>query len=77
VRATAPLPLDPETEVGIPGTVAGTTACDALEEFPSPTLLVADTVNVYDVPLARPRTSQLSGPLTQIQVSPPGFDVTV
>ena len=72
-----PLPLDPESEVGIPGTAAGTTACEALEGFPSPTLFVADTVNVYDVPLVRPSTSQLSGPLAHTHVSPPGFDVTV
>jgi hypothetical protein len=77
VRETEPLPLVPETDVGIPGTAAGTTACDALEGFPSPTLLVADTVKVYDVPLERPRTSQLSGPLAHIHVSPPGFDVAV
>ena len=72
-----PLPLDPESEVGIPGTAAGTTACEALEGFPSPTLFVADTVNVYDVPLVRPSTSQLSGPLAHTHVSPPGFEVAV
>jgi len=77
VREIEPLPLDPESDVGIPGTAAGTTACDALEGFPSPTLFVADTVKVYDVPLARPRTSQLNGPLAHMQVNPPGFDVAV
>ena len=77
MRATEPLPLDPETDVGIPGTAAGTTACDALDGFPSPTLFVADTVKVYDVPLVRPRTSQRNGPLAHMHVSPLGLDVTV
>jgi hypothetical protein len=35
-----------ETEVGTPGTVAGTTALEAEEAEPVPTTLVAVTVNV-------------------------------
>jgi hypothetical protein len=36
----------PDTEVGAPGTGAGTTAADADEGAPSPAALVAVTVNV-------------------------------
>ena len=40
------LPPVAETPVGTPGTVAGTTALDAPDAEPVPTLLVAVTVNV-------------------------------
>ena len=40
------LPAIAVTLVGAPGTVAGVTAFDALEDAPAPTVLVATTVNV-------------------------------
>ena len=43
---TCVLPKTPDTPVGTPGTVAGTTADDAVEAEPVPALFVADTVNV-------------------------------
>ena len=39
-------PNTPDTEVGTPGTVAGTTAADAEDAEPVPALFVAATVNV-------------------------------
>ena len=41
-----PLPLVPDTPVGTPGTVAGTTALDAADAEPVPALFAAVTVKV-------------------------------
>jgi hypothetical protein len=46
----------PDTDVGTPGTLDGTTAVDAEEAEPVPETFVAVTVNEYDVPLVRPST---------------------
>ena len=43
---TEPALEEPHTPKGAPGTVAGTTAPDALEAEPEPARLVATTVNV-------------------------------
>ena len=40
------LPAAAVTLVGAPGTVAGVTALDALDDAPVPTVLLATTVNV-------------------------------
>ena len=50
------LPATAAPIVGAPGTVAGVTLLDAAEGAPLPFALVAVTVNVYAVPLARPVT---------------------
>ena len=42
---------------GAPGTVAGVTGDEATEAAPVPTALVAATVKVYAVPLAKPDTT--------------------
>jgi hypothetical protein len=68
-------PAVAETDVGLPGTVAGTTAADALDPGPVPAPLVAVTVNVYLSPLVRPETVQVRCPEVQPQVSPPLPDV--
>ena len=53
----SPLAFDvPDTDVGTPGTLDGTTAVDAEEAEPVPDTFVAVTVNEYDVPLVRPST---------------------
>ena len=64
-----------ETEVGAPGTVAGTTALEGTEATPVPAAFVAVTVNVYEVPLVRPVTVQLV--VAVVQVNEPGDEVTV
>jgi hypothetical protein len=58
VTVAEPLPAVAETAVGAPGTVVpmGVTAADGADAEPVPTALVADTVNVYVVPLASPET---------------------
>jgi hypothetical protein len=61
--------------VGASGTVAGVTAEEAEEAEPVPTLLVAVTVKVYDVPLVRPETT--IGEVAPVPVKPPGLEVTV
>jgi hypothetical protein len=61
--------------VGAPGTVAGTTAAEALEADPVPAAFVAVTVNVYEVPFVRPVTVQLVDAV--VQVNEPGEEVTV
>ena len=60
---------------GIPGTAPGVTLLDAADAAPWPIPLVARTVNVYAVPLARPATTM--GEAAPVPVSPPGLDVTV
>lgn len=77
VKETVPFPDEPATEVGSLGTATGMIACDVADGFPSPTLFVAVTTNVYDVPLVRPCTSHVKGPLVQRHVNPPGVEVTV
>ncbi|MBK7743707.1 MAG: hypothetical protein IPI40_08510 [Betaproteobacteria bacterium] len=65
------------TAVGAPGTVAGVTAADAADAGPVPTALVAVTVNVYAVPLARPDTVIDAHGAVQLPVKLPGLDVAV
>src|ERR1700687_6300943 len=50
------LPRTALTLVGAPGGPSGVTLFDCAEAVPVPTLLMAATVNVYAVPLARPVT---------------------
>ena len=73
--ATEESPKTPDTPVGAPGTVAGTTASEAVDVEPVPALLEAFTVNVYEVPLVRPLTAQLV--VVDVHVNEPGDDVTV
>ena len=61
--------------VGAPGTVAGVTLLEAAEALPVPTLLVAVTVKVYDVPFVSPLTAM--GLVAPVAVNPPGLDMTV
>jgi len=68
-------PNTPDTPVGTPGTVAGTTAPEAVDAEPVPALFAAVTVNVYEVPLVRPLTAQLV--VVDVHVNEPGDDVTV
>jgi hypothetical protein len=70
------LPAVAETEVGAPGTVAGTTVFDDAEAGPGPAPLAAVTVNVYAVPLVRPLTDVDSVPPPTVTTSP-AFDRTV
>ena len=73
--ADVPLTTDAAPIVGAPGTVTGVTAPDADDDADVPAELVAVTVNVYEVPLARPVTT--TGLDTPVPVNPPGLDVTV
>ncbi len=55
VTDIAPLPAELAVPmVGAPGTVAGVTAADAVDETLLPLILLAMTVKVYAVPLLRP-----------------------
>jgi hypothetical protein len=63
------------TPVGAPGGPTGVTELDAVDAGPTPTLLVAVTVNVYAVPLVSPVTVHDVDAV--VQLSPPGEDVTV
>jgi len=65
----------PDTEVGAPGTVDGTTAAEAVEAAPVPETFVAVTVNVYDVPFVRPVT--VHEVVAVEHVNEPGVEVTV
>jgi hypothetical protein len=69
--------LDAETDVGAPGTVAGTTLDDAVDADEVNKPLFAVTANVYAVPFVNPETVQeVAGALT-VQVAPFGEAVTV
>ena len=73
--ATWVLPAVAEREVGAFGVVAGVTALDALDALPVPTLLVAVTVKVYEVPFVSPVT--VIGEAEPVPVNDPGVLVTV
>jgi hypothetical protein len=61
---------------GLTGGLTGVAAAEASEAGPVPAALVAVTVNVYGVPLARPVTVQERGP-SVVQVLPSGELVAV
>ena len=63
------------TPVGGPGTVAGVTASEAVDELPAPTELVAKTVKVYGVPLASSCTK--IGEPAPLVVNDPVDEITV
>jgi hypothetical protein len=77
-----PATLTAVTPVGAVGTVAGVTLAEAAEAVLVPAALVAVTVNVYAVPLARPLNTQLVElPVSEVEhaagVVTAGLDVTV
>jgi hypothetical protein len=59
----------------VPPPDVGVTEFDASEAAPVPTLFVAATVNIYDVPFVRPVT--VIGLDVPVAVILPGFDLTV
>ena len=69
------LPASAPVIVGAPGTLAGITLFEGADASPVPTALVAVTVKVYAVPLARPVT--VIGEATPLTLMAPGDDVTV
>ena len=64
-----------DTAVGAPGVFAGVATPDATDGTPVPAEFVALTVNVYEVPLVKPKTVQEVPEV--VHVSDPGVDVTV
>jgi len=66
-----------KTFVGAPSAAVGITALEVAEGLLAPTLLAAVTVNVYAIPLVRPVTVAVIGPVRLVAVSPPGLAVTV
>ena len=58
-------------------TANGVVVGDGAEASLVPAALLAETVNVYGVPLVRPRISQVYGPVVQVQVGPPPTVATV
>jgi len=77
VKVTETLPLWPVAVpmTGAPGKITNVTLLDAAEAAPVPALLVAVTVNVYAVPLARPLT--VRGLLAPDPPYPPGLETAV
>jgi len=70
-----PLPSTAVTAVGASGTVTGVIGSDGIDDNPSPTALVAVTVNVYGVPFARPVIE--IGDAFPVAVKFPGLEVTL
>ena len=69
--------LDADVIVGAPGTVAGVTEADAVDESDRAAPLYAGAVNVYAVPLLRGEIEhEVAGALT-VQDAPPGDAVIV
>jgi hypothetical protein len=64
------------TEVGAPGTVAGTAEAEDVDGSEVPEAFVAVTLNVYEVPLVRPVTTQVVSPVVR-HVLPSGVETTV
>jgi len=75
VTAACALPAVAMPIVGAPGTVPGVTRFEGAEAGPLPAALVAVTVKMYAVPLARPPT--VMGDAAPLAVIPAGDDVTV
>lgn len=75
VTVASPLPRVAVPIVGASGIVAGPTELLVPDAELVPTALVAVTVNVYDVPLAKPVT--VNGEAPPVAVKPPGLEVTV
>jgi hypothetical protein len=73
------LPLAVAPIAGVPGTPAGVTLAEALENDPVPTTFMAATMNVYASPLVRPDTVQFVTALDvdDGQASAVGVDVVV
>ena len=69
------LPPVADTLVGAPGPPTGVTALEALDADPVPALLVAVTVNVYDVPFVKLVT--VAEVPAVVAVTLPGEEVTV
>ena len=61
--------------VEAPGTVAGVTAFDKLDDAPVPKLLIAVTINVYAVPLVSPAKVAVWVEPPVVTVWPPGLAV--
>lgn len=53
-------PAVPVTAVGAPGTVRGVMAAEVADAAPVPAALMAETLNVYAVPLTRPVTVRVT-----------------
>jgi len=62
--------------VGAPGIVAGTAAAEDADASDVPEMFVALTLNVYEVPLVRPVTTQVVSPAVR-HVLPSGVETTV
>jgi hypothetical protein len=74
-----PFPRTATTDVGTPGTVAGTTTPEDTETKPVPSAFVAATLNVYAVPFTRPVTTRdVDAPVKVIAVcaAVPTYGVT-
>jgi hypothetical protein len=76
VTVAEPTLLTAITNVGAPGTVAGTTAFDGDDGTELPLMLAAVTTKVYEVLLVSPLTVHETAPVV-VQVEPPGLEVTV
>ena len=70
---TCAFPPDTVGAAGADGTVLGITATDAAEGTPSPFVLVAITVHVYDLPFVRPPTT-MGEPMSAATPATPPFD---
>ena len=78
VTVACALPAVAVPMVGALGTVAGVTLFDAADGALLPIALVAMTVNVYVVPLARPVTTWLRPVVPALLSTPPaGLEMTV
>ena len=71
------LPAIAVTLVDAPGTVAGVTTLDALEDAPAPTALIPTTVKVYAVPLVSVVKVPVGVEPPTVTVCPEGLAVTV
>ena len=75
LTVTSPLPAVAVPIDGVPGTVEGVTLFEAADASPLPFALVALTVNVTALPLARPLT--VMGEAALVAITLPGLEETI
>ena len=72
VRKALPEPTVAIKAVGAPGAATGIAGFEGAEATEEPAPFTAATVKIYETPLVRPVTVQVSAPRADVQLCPPG-----
>ena len=77
MRNALPEPTVAISAVGAPGAATGIAGFDGAEGSEEPAPLIATTAKMYETPFVSPVIVQVSDPLLQVQLCPPGDAVAV